>query len=82
MMMLDEIIDILTDGMVCVWLRKIKNEPQNLQNYLDTKDFQLAASPANVLKEVRTTYEVEYNIFVGKMLEYSYNHRDISSLHM
>ena len=78
----DIIVNIVSDGMVKFWLRQYVFNPHNLENYLNTRDFTLAASPANVLKEVRETYELMAKTFTQGMREYSYRAGDLASLHM
>lgn len=78
----DIIVNIVSDGMVKFWLRQYVFNPHNLENYLNTRDFTLAASPANVLKEVRETYELMSRTFTQGMREYSYRTGDLTSLHM
>ena len=78
----DIIVNIVSDGMVKFWLRQYVFNPHNLENYLNTRDFTLAASPANVLKEVRETYELMAKTFTQGMREYSYRTGDLTSLHM
>ena len=77
----DEIIDIVTDGMVVEWLRQYLNNSDNLENILNTKDFTMYSSK-NLLAEIKSLYQDEQKAFTNSMREYSYNHGDLSNLHL
>ena len=77
----DEIIDIVTDGMVVEWLRQYVNNSDNLENILNTKDFTMYSSK-NLLAEIKSLYQDEQKAFTNSMQEYSYNHGDLSNLHL
>jgi hypothetical protein len=47
---------ILAKLMLCEWLSPKLYTVENLKNYLSTKDFNMF-SPANLLKEIRQTYQ-------------------------
>ena len=77
----DEIIDIVTDGMVVEWLRQYVNNSDTLENILNTKDFTMYSSK-NLLAEIKSLYQDEQKAFTNSMREYSYNHGDLSNLHL
>ena len=77
----DEIIDIVTDGMVVEWLRQYVNNSDNLENILNTKDFTMYSSK-NLLAEIKSLYQDEQKAFTNSMREYSYNHGDLSNLYL
>ena len=77
----DEIIDIVTDGMGVEWLRQYVNNSDNLENILNTKDFTMYSSK-NLLAEIKSLYQDEQKAFTNSMREYSYNHGDLSNLHL
>ena len=77
----DEIIDIVTDRMVVEWLRQYVNNSDNLENILNTKDFTMYSSK-NLLAEIKSLYQDEQKAFTNSMREYSYNHGDLSNLHL
>ena len=77
----DEIIDIVTDGMVVEWLRQYVNNSDNLESILNTKDFTMYSSK-NLLAEIKSLYQDEQKAFTNSMREYSYNHGDLSNLHL
>ncbi len=75
----DEIIDIITTGMVVEWIKPKYFFNENLQNVLNTKDYNMY-SPANLLNQIRETYlevKKEYENMVNK---YSYYYGDIRNL--
>jgi hypothetical protein len=76
----DEIVDILAELMVTEWLKPYVNNADNLQNILNTKDYNQYSSSA-LLKEIRTTYNESKSNCKQLMIEYSYTHNDISELH-
>ena len=77
---IDELVDIVSDGMVCQWLKSYKNNQELLENILNTRDF-TSYSPAELLKQVRGTYNEAHKEFIQKIREYSYNHMDLGDLH-
>lgn len=78
---LDEIVDIVSDGMVVQWLKPYLNQQENLQNVLNSRDWS-AYSPATLQQQVRQTYEKAQKDFIQGIREYSYNHGDLTSLHI
>jgi hypothetical protein len=76
----DEIIDILSELMITSWLKQYLNNVSNLENVLNTKDFNQYSS-STLLKEIRTTYNESKSNCKQLMIEYSYSHNDISELH-
>lgn len=72
----DEVVDIITDGMVVDWFKKYICNSDALENVLTTKDFALY-SPANLNFRNRETYEMLKQAFINKMREYSFTHNDI-----
>jgi len=78
---LEEIADIISEGMVFQWLSPYVNKQENLENVLNTRDF-TAYSPSELLFRVRERHERAQLNFRHRMREYSFNHGDISSLHI
>jgi len=76
----DEIIEIIVAGMIVEWLKPKVLHSDNLANYLNTKDLSLAASPANILKEVKGTLNECRNEFKRLIIQYTYDHSDVSEL--
>lgn len=78
---IDEIADIVSEGMVVQWLKPFVYQQENLQNVLSTRDFQ-TYSPAELLKRVGDAYQASKKDYVQMIREYSYNHGDLSDLHI
>lgn len=77
---INEIVNIISDGMVLQWLKPFLNNQELLENALNTRDF-TTYSPAELLKQVKGAYQhtrKEYNQFIR---EFSYNHMDLGELH-
>ena len=52
----DDVLDILLEWMVVIWLRPYVNNIENLRNNLNTKDFTMY-SPANLLEKIGDRYD-------------------------
>lgn len=77
----DEIVEILSEGMVVQWLKPYVYQQENLQNVLNSRDWS-AYSPANLLDKVKDVYAKAQRDFIQGIREYSYNHGDLKSLHI
>lgn len=78
---LDEIADIVSDGMVVQWLKPYTYRQENLENVLSTRDFS-TYSPAELLNRVCSVYNGAKSDFTSMMRGYSYDHGDLSDLHL
>ena len=78
---LTEIADIVSEGMVSQWLKPYVNKQENLENCLNTKDFSIY-SPAELLLRVGNAYAKVQKDYTNMIREYSYNHGDLSDLHL
>ena len=78
---LNEIADIVSEGMVCQWLKPYLNKQENLENVLNTKDF-TTYSPAELLMRVGNAYAKVQKDYMNMIREYSYNHGDLLDLHL
>lgn len=78
---LTEIADIVSEGMVSQWLKPYVNKQENLENVLNTKDF-TTYSPAELLMRVGNAYAKVQRDYTNMIREYSYNHGDLSDLHL
>lgn len=78
---IDEIIDIVSDGMLVQWMKPYVYAGENLKNMLSTTDFK-AYSPAELLNRVKNAYEMCRKEFTNRMREYSYRHGDLTQLHL
>lgn len=69
----DEILDILSEGMIVAWLKpKLYNE-EKLSNSLSTKDYSLA-SPANLLAKITEVYKLADKSFKTLKGNYTFYH--------
>ena len=78
---LDEIIDIVSEGMLVQWMKPYTYKQENLENVLNTKDF-TTYSPSELLMRIGNAYTATQKNFTNMMREYSYNHGDLSDLHL
>lgn len=77
----DEIVDIVSDGMIVQWFKPYVNKQELLENVLSTRDYSLY-SPAELLLRVGNAYEKSQKDYVQALREYSYNHGDLTDLHL
>lgn len=80
-MEVEEIIDIVTEGMLVQWIKQYMYAEENLQNMLNTTDF-TAYSPAELLYRLTNAYEMCRKAFTRMIREYSYRHGDLTDLHL
>ena len=78
---LDEVVDIITEGMLCQWMKPYVYTSENLQNLINTNDFE-QYSPAELLFRIQGAYTKCQKDFSNMMKEYSYNHGDLTVLHL
>lgn len=78
---LDEIADIISEGMLVQWMKPFTYRQENLENVLNTKDFS-TYSPAELLLRISSAYASARKDFTNMMREYSYNHGDLTDLHL
>lgn len=78
---LDELVEIISEGMVVQWLKPFVYQQEILQNVLNTKDF-TTYSPAELLLRVGNAYKQAKSDYINMIREYSYNHGDLSTLHI
>ena len=76
---LDEIIDIVSEGMCVQWMKPYFYKAENLENILNTSDFS-AYSPAELLYRITNAYKESLKTFKSMMREYSYAHGDLTDL--
>lgn len=77
----DELLDIISEGMLVQWMKPYVYKQDNLEVYLNTRDF-TAYSPSELLFRIKDTYKDVQRNFVNMMREYSYNHGDLTDLHL
>lgn len=76
---IDEIVDIVSEGMMVQWMKPYFYRADNLENVLNTSDFS-QYSPAELLYRITNAYNASKKDFTNMMREYSYNHGDLSDL--
>ena len=77
----DELIEIISEGMIVQWLKPYVYKQEILENALSTADFS-TYSPAELLNRVRETYTNAQKNYTQMIREYSYNHGDLTRLHL
>lgn len=77
---LDEIVDIVSEGMLVQWMKPYVYHQDSLENVMSTKDF-TTYSPAELLMRIGNAYAAAKRDFTNAMREYSYNHGDLTDLH-
>lgn len=76
-----EIVEIVSDGMLVQWLKPFVNQQDILENVLNTRDF-TRYSPAELLLRVGNAYEKAQKDYTQAIREYSFNHGDLTDLHI
>lgn len=76
---IDEIVDIVSEGMLVQWMKPYMYKADNLENALNTADFS-TYSPAELLYRITSAYQMVKRDFTNMMREYSYNYGDLSDL--
>jgi hypothetical protein len=78
---IDEIVDIVSEGMLVQWMKPFVYRQENLENALSTRDFSVF-SPAELLLRISGAYETVRKNFTQMMREYSFRHGDLTILHL
>lgn len=78
---LDEIVNIVSDGMIAQWMKPYLNRTALLRNVLNTRDF-TTYSPAELLLRVGNAYKAAQDEFTYGIREYSFNHGNLKELHI
>lgn len=69
----DEEIEILVDMMRVAWLKHKLYDSEKLRNGMSTKDYTVF-SPANLLAELRDTYNNACESATNRLMNYTYTH--------
>lgn len=77
----DEIVNIISEGMLVQWMKPFVYRQENLEMYLNTKDF-TAYSPSELLLRIGGAYAKVQKDYTQMVREYSYNHGELSKLHI
>ena len=75
----ESIKDIIVQGMIVEWLKPKYLYNENLNNVLNTKDYNMYSS-ANLLKEIRETYLTAKRDFESMMNKYSFINGNIENI--
>lgn len=78
---IDEIADIVSEGMVVQWLKPYTNRQELYEQILNTRDF-TTSSPAELTLRVGNKYTESLSNYKNMIREYSYNHGDLTGLHI
>lgn len=78
---IDEILEIISEGMLVQWLKPYVYKQELLENALNTADFS-TYSPAELLLRVGNAYAKAQRDYTQMIRDYSYNHGDLSELHL
>lgn len=78
---IDEISDIISEGMLVQWMKPYMYRQENYENMLNTTDYS-TYSPAELLYRITSAYKMCKKDFSNMMKEYSYNHGDLTDLHL
>lgn len=78
---LEEIVEIVSEGMLVQWMKPYTYRQENLEAVLSTKDF-TTYSPAELLLRISNAYAAAKRDFTNMIREYSYNHGDLTDLHL
>ena len=78
---IDEIADIISEGMLVQWMKPYMYKQENYENMLNTTDYS-GYSPAELLHRITTAYKQCKRDFSNMMKDYSFNHGDLTDLHL
>ena len=78
---IDEITDIVSEGMLVQWMKPYMYKQENYENMINTTDYS-GYSPAELLNRITAAYKMCKRDFTNMIKEYSYNHGNLSDLHL
>ena len=78
---LEEIVNIVSEGMLAQWMKPLTYKQENLELVINTRDFS-TYSPAELLRRVGEAHTKAQRDFTNMMREYSYAHGELDSLHL
>ena len=78
---IDELTDVISEGMLVQWMKPYVYKQENLENVLNTRDF-TTYSPAELLLRISNAYKQAQRDFTNMVREYSYRHGDLTVLHL
>ena len=77
----DELVEIISEGMLVQWLKPYVYKQEILSNVLNSRDW-TTYSPAEMLMRVGNAYKKAQDDYTQMIREYSYNHGDLTVLHL
>lgn len=78
---IDEIADIISEGMLMHWLKPFVYHQDNLSNLLNTRDY-TTYSPGEFLNRISGVHASVQRNFTNMQRDYSYKHGDLTDLHL
>lgn len=78
---IDELVDIISEGMLVQWMKPYVYNQENLEQQLNTRDFTIY-SPAELLAKIGSAYATARKNYKNMIYDYSYKHGDLSTLHL
>lgn len=78
---IDELVNIISEGMLVQWMKPFVYHQENLEMQLSTRDFTIY-SPAELLARIGSAYATARKNYTNMIREYSYNHGDLTTLHL
>lgn len=78
---IDDIVDIVSEGMIVQWLKPYVYRQELLENTINTKDF-TTYSPAELLMRVGNAYAKAQKDYTQMVRDYSYRIGDLMDLHL
>lgn len=77
----DELVEIVSEGMLIQWMKPYIYRQEVLENTINTNDFS-TYSPAELLMRISNAYAKAQSDYIQMIREYSYNHGDLTDLHI
>lgn len=77
----DEITEIVSEGMLIQWMKPFVYRQENLENVLNTADF-TTYSPAELLYRIGNAYAKVQSDYTQMIREYSFVHGNLKGLHL
>lgn len=78
---IDDIVDIVSEGMIVQWLKPYVYRQELLENTINTRDF-TTYSPAELLMRVGNAYAKAQKDYTQMVRDYSYRIGDLTDLHL
>lgn len=77
----DELAEIVSEGMIVQWLKPFVYQQENLENKLNSADWSVY-SPAELLHRIGNAYAKAQSDYTQMIREYSFVHGNLRSLHL